>query len=103
MIGTAYYSAAIALNVVVTLMVTSMICIHIWPRKRQFQEPCGRETSRQLIGVTSFIIESALPRTVIGLIFLIAFALDSDVSVTLLSLYVMLAVGSVFLVFGFID
>ncbi|KAL4080071.1 hypothetical protein V8B97DRAFT_689166 [Scleroderma yunnanense] len=85
-IGIAYYTVAITLNI----LVTSMSYIQVRTHGQRLQEQSSSGISQQLFGPASFIIEPALPRTIIGLVFLITFALDSGASVALLSLYVML-------------
>jgi len=88
-IGVAYYAVAITLNI----LVTSMSYIQVRTHGQRSQEQSGCGISRQLFGAASFIVEPALPRAVIGLVFLITFALDNGASVAFLSLYVMLTVG----------
>ncbi|KAI6129305.1 hypothetical protein EDD16DRAFT_1471432 [Pisolithus croceorrhizus] len=85
-IAIAYYAVVIVLN----LLVTSTLCGRIWIMAWRIRSVLGPDYSRRYFCVVLVIIASALPRTAIGIAFLVTLALDSGVSVAFLSLYVML-------------
>ncbi|KAI6000861.1 hypothetical protein EDD15DRAFT_1805382 [Pisolithus albus] len=85
-IAVAYYAVAIALNLLITSMLCGRILIPAWENRKSF----GLNYPRWHFGAISTIVWSALPRTAIGIAFLVTLALESGVSVAFLSLYVML-------------
>ncbi|KAI6121218.1 hypothetical protein F5141DRAFT_1088728 [Pisolithus sp. B1] len=85
-IAIAYYAVAIALNLLVMSTLCGRILIVAWRSRRDV----GHDSWRRYFCVVLVIIGFALPRTVIGIAFLVTLALGSGVSVAFLSLYVML-------------
>lgn len=85
-IAVAYYAVAIALNLLITSTLCGRILIIAWGNRKNF----GLNYPRWYFCAISMIIRSALPRTTIGIAFLVTLALESGVSVAFLSLYVML-------------
>ncbi|KAI6044538.1 hypothetical protein EDC04DRAFT_2640848 [Pisolithus marmoratus] len=85
-IAIAYYAVAIALN----MLVTSTLCGRMLFTGRECRRELGPNNSWKYFDAASMIIESSLPRTAVGIAFLVTLALDSGVSVAFLSLYVML-------------
>lgn len=91
-IAVAYYVMAISLNLLVTAMFLGRILAVGWHRHGEF----GPDVSREFFCTASLLVESALPRAVIGTVFLVTFALDHGASAAFLSLYIMLTVGTVY-------
>ncbi|KAF9234862.1 hypothetical protein BU15DRAFT_52017 [Melanogaster broomeanus] len=84
-VGVAYISIAICLNIVLT----SLICGRIIHYGRQFGQYLGSASSSTYYGVVAIIVESAIPYTLSGIAFVVAYALNSDLTISFLSIYVM--------------
>jgi len=83
--GVAYTSISIGLNVVLT----SLICGRIIHHGRQSRQYLGSTSSSTYYGIVAIIVESAIPYTLSGIAFVTVFALNSDLTILFLSIYVM--------------
>ncbi|KAI0340440.1 hypothetical protein BDW22DRAFT_1309572, partial [Trametopsis cervina] len=77
--GTPYYSLTIGLNIVVT----ALICARLLSLSRVIRESMGPENARIYTGVASIMIESALPYSLMGIVFLVPYARGQLVAVAL--------------------
>ncbi|KAF9228296.1 hypothetical protein BS17DRAFT_799667 [Gyrodon lividus] len=84
-IGVAYTSTSIALNIVLTCL----ICGRIMHHGRQTRKYLGPGSTTTYYGVVSIIVESAIPYSLSGIAFVVAYALTSDLTIFFLSIYVM--------------
>ncbi|KAG9311996.1 hypothetical protein JVU11DRAFT_7268 [Chiua virens] len=82
-VGLAYFALTIGLNVITT----SIICARIVSYARIMRNELGLEFASTYFTTASVIVESALPYTLFGIAFLVAFGMQSEFSVLLLSLY----------------
>ncbi|KAI9066056.1 hypothetical protein FKP32DRAFT_1674315 [Trametes sanguinea] len=85
-LGIAYTSSVISLNIIVT----SLICGRIYYAGRRCARTLGVNVGSDYMGAVSMIVESALLYTLFGIAYLISFALQSQVNILFLSLYVMM-------------
>ena len=88
-LGVAYTSSVISLNVIVT----SLMCVRIYRAGRHIAGLVGAEVGRDYVTATAIIVESALLYTVTGVAYLVAYALESELDIFFLSIYVMSAVS----------
>ncbi|KAH9943782.1 hypothetical protein B0H21DRAFT_695273 [Amylocystis lapponica] len=79
----AYFIVAIFLNVLVTCLICGRIS---W-----LAQDLGRKAAHPYFGVVAIIVESALPYTLCGVVFLVLYAVNSEVSVFFCACYVMFA------------
>ena len=77
--GTPYYSMTIGLNI----LVTALICARLLRLSRAVRETMGDENARLYTGVAAILVESALPYSLTGIMFLVPYARGSLVSVAL--------------------
>jgi hypothetical protein len=77
--GTPYYSLTIGLNIVVT----ALICYRLISLSNVIRESMGNENAKIYTGVASIMIESALPYSLFGIVFLVPYARGSLVAVAL--------------------
>jgi len=81
--GLAYMSVAIGTN----MTVTSIICSRILYFARYVNGGLGRTASRPYTGTVAIIVESALPFSLAGIASLVAYGLNSGISVVFLGIY----------------
>lgn len=76
-IGVAYYTTTIALNFIATCLICGrIIYVAHWTKKT-----LGREIATTYTSAASIIIESALPYTLSGIAFLVAYGLNNGTSI----------------------
>ncbi|KAH9951843.1 hypothetical protein B0H21DRAFT_194113 [Amylocystis lapponica] len=75
-IGIAYFTTTIGLNV----FLTCLICGRILWFARRLHTKFGSSDAPAYIGVVSIIVESALPYTLSGIVFLVLYGLGSELS-----------------------
>lgn len=88
-LGIAYTTAVISNQA----LVTTLICARIVYIARRCASAAAH-LARPYTGAVAVIIESALPSTVFGLVYLVTYALESEVAVFFLSVYVMSTVSA---------
>lgn len=94
-LGIAYTTSVISLEVVVT----TLIAARILQLRRWYDVASALRQNRvsaaayTYTGAVAIIVESALPCTVFGLAYLVSFAINSDISILFLSIYVMFTVS----------
>ncbi|KIJ65818.1 hypothetical protein HYDPIDRAFT_151450 [Hydnomerulius pinastri MD-312] len=84
-IGVAYTATSVGLNIVLTMLICGRIIHH----GRQTRTFMGAAAAEMYFGIVSIIIESAIPYSLTGIAFVVAYALNSDMTIFFLSLYVM--------------
>ncbi|KAH9916130.1 hypothetical protein B0H21DRAFT_695281 [Amylocystis lapponica] len=80
-IGLAYFTVTIALNVLVTCLICGRI---LW-----LARGLGGQATHPYFGVVAIIVESALPFSLCGVVFLVLYAVNSEVSIVFRASYVM--------------
>ncbi|KAI1793756.1 hypothetical protein LXA43DRAFT_875206, partial [Ganoderma leucocontextum] len=80
-----YSCVVIALNITVS----SLICIRLLHHAREIEGELGEHVASKYTGTVSLIVESALPYTLFGIVFLVTLGIDHPSSILFLSLYVM--------------
>ena len=88
-LGIAYTTSIISNQVIVT----ALICARIVYIARRY-ETAAAPLARCYTGAVAVVVESALPCTLFGVVYLVTFALDSEISIFFLSIYVMFTVSS---------
>ena len=89
-VALAYSAAGISLNVICSILITARI---LWTSRRM-EATLGREVSRTYTSAAAIIVESMLPYSVFGFVYLITLGVNSPTSVFFLSLYVMFTVSA---------
>lgn len=89
--STAYLSTTMAINI----LSTCMICARIIYFARSSERALMTKASGQYFSVIAILAESAALYTVFGLMYLISFAIGSDLSALFMSLYAIFTVRSV--------
>ena len=87
-LGIAYTSCIISLEIILTLL----ICGRIYYAGRRYTVAMGAEVGRAYTSAAAIIVESMLPYSVFGFVYLITLGVNSPTSVFFLSLYVMFTV-----------
>lgn len=87
-IGLTYYSVSVCLNITVTCVICYRTVYHGMKVKAQL----GPEYACAYFDVASIIVESVLPYTLSGIVFLVSFGLQSPLSITFVSVYLLLMV-----------
>jgi len=77
--GTPYYSLTIGLNI----FVTAFICFRLLSLSRLVRDTMGPENAKLYTGIASVLVESALPYSLCGIMFLVPYARGNLVSVAL--------------------
>ncbi|CDO73848.1 hypothetical protein BN946_scf185016.g5 [Trametes cinnabarina] len=85
-LGIAYTSSVISLNIIVT----GLICGRIYYAGRRSARTLGVVVGTEYMSAASMVVESALLYTITGVAYLISFALNSQIDIFFLSLYVMM-------------
>ncbi|KAF9528134.1 hypothetical protein CPB83DRAFT_854964 [Crepidotus variabilis] len=75
--GVPYYALTISLNVIVTLL----ICFRLWKLGSVVSKALGRESAKMYTSVASILVESAAPYSMVGLMFLVPYALGSGTAI----------------------
>lgn len=75
--GTPYYAITISLNVIVTILIS----VRLLRLSRAISKVLGRDSSRMYTNVVAILAESAAPYSIVGLMFLIPYAMGSDISI----------------------
>jgi len=75
--GTPYYTITIALNIIVTIL----ICGRLWRLSKAVSQALGRDSARTYTSVASILIESAAPYSLVGIMFLIPYALGNGTAI----------------------
>lgn len=70
-----YFSISISLNVMLTLLLVSRLLYMSWELRRTF----GADHAKVYVSIAAMILESGAPYAVVGLIFIITYARNSDV------------------------
>ncbi|TFK18156.1 hypothetical protein FA15DRAFT_273524 [Coprinopsis marcescibilis] len=76
--GTPYYTITIALNVVITCM----IAFRLRRLSKTVSRALGTDSSKMYTSVSSMLIESAAPYSLVGIMFLIPYALESQTALS---------------------
>jgi hypothetical protein len=89
--GTTYYAMSISLNIILTLL----ICARLVYLSRIMRATFGsdHENARLYTGIAAMMAESAAPYTLVGIMFLIPYARQSQVSNAFGQVYAKLAVS----------
>ncbi|KAI0697361.1 hypothetical protein BC835DRAFT_770083 [Cytidiella melzeri] len=77
--GTPYYALTISLNI----LVTALICYRLLSLSRLIRDTMGNDNAKIYTGVASIMIESALPYSLFGIVFLVPYARGDLVAVAL--------------------
>ena len=99
MFGVPYFSLSVALNIVLTLA----IAVRLLMMRRSVVSSLGPEHAKMYISVTSMMIESAALYSITGLIFIVSYAVNSNVQNLALPVLGQVMVRDVFYVFRFLD
>jgi hypothetical protein len=75
--GVPYYALTIALNVIIT----TLICARLWKLGNAVRKALGRESARMYTSVASMLIESAAPYSLVGIMFLVPYAMHSGTAI----------------------
>lgn len=76
--GTPYYTITIALNIIVTLL----IVFRLQKLSRAVSQALGRDTAKMYTSISSILIESAAPYSLVGIMFLIPYAMKSPTAIS---------------------
>ncbi|CAA7265024.1 unnamed protein product [Cyclocybe aegerita] len=76
--GTPYYTITISLNIIVTLL----ICLRLAKLGKAVSKALGPDSARMYTGVASMLIESAAPYSLVGIMFLIPYAMGSPTAIS---------------------
>ena len=76
--GTPYYTITIALNITVTLL----IVFRLQKLSRAVSKTLGRDSAKMYSSVSSILIESAAPYSLVGIMFLIPYAMGSPTAIS---------------------
>ena len=87
-LGIGYTSCIISLNIITTSLVTG----RIYFAGRRFAASMGHEVGRAYTGAAAIMVESSALSTLTGIAYLVTFALDSQLEIFFLSIYVMATV-----------
>ncbi|KAN0082561.1 hypothetical protein V8E55_008356 [Tylopilus felleus] len=82
-LGVAYYTVSVSLNTILTCM----ICYRMVRHGRKVLEYLGHEYASSYFAVVALVVESALPFTLSGIVFLVSFGLNSPTSVAFICVY----------------
>jgi hypothetical protein len=88
--GTPYYTITIALNIIVTLL----IVFRLQKLSRAVSQALGRDSARMYTSVSSILIESAAPYSLVGIMFLIPYAMGSATAISFGQVWAKLTVSS---------
>jgi hypothetical protein len=75
--GVPYYTITISLNIIVT----ALICVRLLRLGRAVSKAIGRESARMYTSVATMLIESAAPYSMVGIMFLIPYAMGSGTAI----------------------
>lgn len=75
--GVPYYTITIGLNIIIT----SLICFRLLRLGKAVSKALGRESARMYTSVAAMLIESAAPYSLVGIMFLIPYALGSGTAI----------------------
>ncbi|EAU92219.1 hypothetical protein CC1G_10105 [Coprinopsis cinerea okayama7 len=76
--GVPYYTITISLNVVIT----SLICYRLRRLSKTVSQALGRDNARMYTSVAAMLVESAAPYSLVGIMFLIPYALESQTALS---------------------
>ncbi|KAF8167189.1 hypothetical protein B0H34DRAFT_4215 [Crassisporium funariophilum] len=76
--GTPYYTITICLNIIVTIL----ICARLIKLGKAVSKALGKESARMYTSVASMLIESAAPYSLVGIMFLIPYAMGSGTAIS---------------------
>ncbi|OCH85531.1 hypothetical protein OBBRIDRAFT_762823 [Obba rivulosa] len=82
-LGLAYYSMSIGLNI----LLTALICFRIVRYAHRIQPCLGSTIARTYTGAASIIIESALPYALAGIAYIVAYGMNSGISILMGAFY----------------
>jgi len=75
--GTPYYTLTIVLNIVIT----TLICLRLFYFSRRIKHILGPDGAKTYTGIAAILIESAAPYSLVGLMFLIPYARQSETAI----------------------
>ena len=75
--GIPYYTITIALNIIITLMIT----LRLRKLGKAVSKALGRDSARMYTSVSSVLIESAAPYSMVGFMFLVPYALKHGTAI----------------------
>ncbi|KAF9449999.1 hypothetical protein P691DRAFT_758591 [Macrolepiota fuliginosa MF-IS2] len=75
--GTPYYTITIGLNIIVTILIS----VRLLRLSRAISQVLGRDSSRMYTNIVALLAESAAPYSLVGIMFLIPYAMGSDTSI----------------------
>ncbi|KIP10243.1 hypothetical protein PHLGIDRAFT_125731 [Phlebiopsis gigantea 11061_1 CR5-6] len=78
-----------SLVLAINFLVTFLICGRIMYVSKEVKQSLGKEAARPYTSIVAMIVESALPYTVVGIMYIISFGLNSPLSILFLSIYAM--------------
>lgn len=86
--GLAYYTTEISLNFITTVLIIGRL---LWI-SRYMGRNLGPATSETYVNAIAIVVESALPYTICGIVYLVTYGVQSDISVLFLAIYGMMTV-----------
>ena len=92
MIALSYSSLVIVLN----FTCSSLICARILYVSKRMKSTLGHEALQTYNGIVSLIIESMLPYTLFGIVYVVTLGINHPTSIFWLSVYVMMTVRRFF-------
>lgn len=75
--GTPYYTITIGLNIFVTILIS----VRLLRLSKAISQVLGRDSSRMYTNVVAILAESAAPYSLVGIMFLIPYAMGNDTSI----------------------
>ncbi|EPS97201.1 hypothetical protein FOMPIDRAFT_81947 [Fomitopsis schrenkii] len=84
--GLAYYTTEISLNFITTVLIIGRL---LWI-SRYMGRNLGPATSETYVNAIAIVVESALPYTICGIVYLVTYGVQSDISVLFLAIYGMM-------------
>ena len=87
-IALAYSSVVIVLNFICTVLICGRI---LWVARRM-EKTLGREISKTYTGAAALVIESMMPYTLFGIVYLVTLGINHPTSILFLSIYLMFTV-----------
>ncbi|TFK32146.1 hypothetical protein BDQ12DRAFT_775032 [Crucibulum laeve] len=76
--GTPYYAITISMNILITLL----ICLRLRYQSKSVRRALGKDDAKIYTSVSTMLIESAAPYTLVGIMFLIPYARGSQIAIS---------------------